>query len=169
MYGMWKEVQRKGKFESASNFPLSWTTFQCKYCEKTYKTNCHLKEHIEINHLNIKKFKCSICKCSFGRHSTLLIHSRTHGKKNIEDNSVSTNQISNNIHNTNEFIINNNSHCDFNFSNVDINTNNIDDFLVHDDESDITISFWKQCTELRYEVTFVNIVIFIDNELCFRL
>ena len=90
-------------------------------------------------------------------------------KKNIEDNSVSTNQISNNIHNTNEFIINNNSHCDFNFSNVDINTNNIDDFLVHDYESDITISFWKQCTELRYEVTFVNIVIFIDNKLCFRL
>ena len=136
-----KSFNEKGNLKTHQIFHSAERPFKCKYCEKTYKTNCHLKEHIEINHLNIKKFKCSICKCSFGRHSTLLIHSRTHGKKNIEDNSVSTNQISNNIHNTNEFIINNNSHCDFNFSNVDINTNNIDDFLVHDDESDITISF----------------------------
>ena len=102
-----KRFNEKGNLKTHQIFHSAERPFKCKYCEKTYKTNCHLKEHIEINHLNIKKFKCSICKCSFGRHSTLLIHSRTHGKKNIEDNSVSTNQISNNIHNTNEFIINN--------------------------------------------------------------
>lgn len=134
-----KRFNEKGNLKTHQIFHSAERPFKCKYCEKTYKTNCHLKEHIEINHLNIKKFKCSICKCSFGRHSTLLIHLRTHGKKNIEDNSVSTNQISNE-QNTNEIIVNN-SHCDFNFSNVDINNNNIDDFIVHDEESDINISF----------------------------
>lgn len=81
-----KRFNEKGNLKAHQIFHSAERPFKCKYCEKTYKTNCHLKEHIEINHLNIKKFKCSICKFSFGRHSTLLIHSRTHGKKNIEDN-----------------------------------------------------------------------------------
>ena len=52
--------------------------FKCEQCEKTYKTNGHLKDHVDIQHLGIKKFKCSYCDKPFGRISTLKAHIRTH-------------------------------------------------------------------------------------------
>ena len=55
--------------------------FKCSFCDKTYKTNGHLKDHIQVQHIKIRKFKCEICKSEFGRNSTLLAHLKTHRKK----------------------------------------------------------------------------------------
>jgi len=59
--------------------------FQCSQCTKSYKTNGHLKDHIEIQHKKIKKYICDICNKKFGRISTLKAHIKTHtGEKNFK-------------------------------------------------------------------------------------
>ena len=38
-----------------------------------------------VQHVKVRKHKCQICNSEFGRYSTLLSHSRTHKKPELED------------------------------------------------------------------------------------
>ena len=78
------------KFIEKSNLRIHLKThsnqrpYICEFCGKSYKIICHLKEHINLYHLKIKKFKCPLCDSSFGRKSTLNSHLKTHtGEKNF--------------------------------------------------------------------------------------
>ncbi|XP_038053310.1 uncharacterized protein LOC119725802 isoform X2 [Patiria miniata] len=51
--------------------------FQCNQCEKTYRTNNRLKEHLRT-HKNVTKFKCPVCNQEFTRKFEFKQHKQTH-------------------------------------------------------------------------------------------
>ncbi|XP_055842587.1 zinc finger protein 91-like [Episyrphus balteatus] len=57
--------------------------FQCEICEKSFKRNSHLKQHL-LCHTKVKPYECTICHKKFGRTDNLRVHMSSHGKKQFE-------------------------------------------------------------------------------------
>lgn len=52
-------------------------TYQCKYCEKNYKSNSYYRTHLRKKH-NAFKHECKFCSRSFLTENSLLVHSKIH-------------------------------------------------------------------------------------------
>ncbi|XP_044727337.1 gastrula zinc finger protein XlCGF57.1-like [Chrysoperla carnea] len=52
--------------------------FACKHCDKTYRSEDNLKEHISCAHLDERKFQCRFCPQAFNHKKTLVHHERRH-------------------------------------------------------------------------------------------
>ena len=84
-------------------FHSAFRPFKYKLCNKAFKTKSHLKEHFQIQHNKIKKYKCTLCNCYFGRNSNLIIYVKTHSKIHLcsfteENESECTQENSNEMH-----------------------------------------------------------------------
>ncbi|XP_052231983.1 zinc finger protein 236-like isoform X2 [Dreissena polymorpha] len=67
-------------------FPSQRRIHTCNFCEKSFKKNSHLKEHIR-SHTGEKPYKCDQCDKSFVTMGVLRQHLRTHtGVKEFECN-----------------------------------------------------------------------------------
>ncbi|GJQ86429.1 hypothetical protein Trydic_g10336 [Trypoxylus dichotomus] len=53
-------------------------TFQCRTCEKTFRSKSHLTEHMKFHDDSSKKFLCSECGQRFIRNDYLVVHMRRH-------------------------------------------------------------------------------------------
>ena len=73
-----KCFNEKGNLKIHLKFHSEVRPFKCTLCEKDYKSSRHLKDHIEIIHYHIRKYHCPICNRSFGRLSTMKVHTKIH-------------------------------------------------------------------------------------------
>ncbi|XP_044727341.1 zinc finger protein OZF-like [Chrysoperla carnea] len=52
--------------------------YSCDRCNKTFRREDHLRDHIKTVHLNQRKFQCKYCPQAFSRKKTLVHHERRH-------------------------------------------------------------------------------------------
>lgn len=52
--------------------------FACSHCDKTYRRAAHLKGHISLVHLDIRKYQCKFCPQAFRDRKTMTNHERRH-------------------------------------------------------------------------------------------
>ncbi|XP_055911466.1 zinc finger protein ZFP2-like [Eupeodes corollae] len=57
--------------------------FQCETCNKSFKRNSHLKQHL-LCHTKLKPYECTICQRKFSRTDNLKVHMSNHGKRQFE-------------------------------------------------------------------------------------
>ena len=55
-------------------------------CQKTYKSKFNLKRHVDIVHLNVRQYKCSVCDCTFTAKQSLKEHSSLHSSLSFRCN-----------------------------------------------------------------------------------
>ncbi|XP_050437823.1 zinc finger protein 600-like [Adelges cooleyi] len=61
-------------------------TFDCNYCQKSFKTKRRIKNHILRHwriHTDEKAFKCNVCERKFSQQSSLKTHERTHTRETL--------------------------------------------------------------------------------------
>ncbi|CAG9577476.1 unnamed protein product [Danaus chrysippus] len=62
-------------------------TFMCNECGKKFVNKTRLRDHIDWEHLNKIKFKCSLCNKPFKCHTSLYVHMKNvHRDKEKKDN-----------------------------------------------------------------------------------
>ena len=52
--------------------------YMCMWCGAKFAQKNALVRHVEVKHLNIKKYKCDICKLDVGSRTHLTVHMRSH-------------------------------------------------------------------------------------------
>ncbi|XP_044727330.1 zinc finger protein OZF-like isoform X1 [Chrysoperla carnea] len=52
--------------------------YACEHCDKTYRSELNLKEHVSKVHLNQRRFQCTFCSQAFFEKRHLVHHERRH-------------------------------------------------------------------------------------------
>ena len=65
-------------YRKAQKIPLLFLWFQesltCPYCAKISTTKSNLKSHVQLVHLQIAKYSCTLCGRKFKRKPELQMH-----------------------------------------------------------------------------------------------
>lgn len=73
-----------------SGHPDKWieystkSVYECEFCQRKFKQEIRLKDHIKNQHSNGRQFECSVCKKCFKEKKTVMRHELIHGDKNFE-------------------------------------------------------------------------------------
>lgn len=76
----WKSTYVKHTIQFHSPEPRTIVSCSEPDCEKEYKSQSQLQEHIKRDHHMIRRFTCEECNKQFYKAHDLLVHKRTHSK-----------------------------------------------------------------------------------------
>ena len=67
-------IEQHGSFQMDNTSSILQQDFPCQLCEKSYKYERNLKEHVKNSHTQKSSFRCEVCSCEFSVKSSLKVH-----------------------------------------------------------------------------------------------